>query len=103
MILDKLENADWYYDSVPGLEQFMKFFRANDLEEMPACKIFLDGNDLIVNINDFKGKEEAKCRMDAYFTMDCANAHIETENCGNDAHVTCIAPEGFAYASALVR
>jgi len=34
----------------------------------------------------------------AYFTMDCANAHIETENCGNDAHVTCIAPEGFAYA-----
>ena len=33
----------------------------------------------------------------AYFTLDCANAHIETENCGNDAQVTCIAPEGFAY------
>ena len=32
-----------------------------------------------------------------YFTLDCANAHIETENCGNDASVTCIAPEGFAY------
>ena len=33
----------------------------------------------------------------AYFTLDCANAHIETENCGNDASVTCVAPEGFAY------
>lgn len=32
-----------------------------------------------------------------YFTLDCANAHIETENCGNDAYVTCIAPDGFAY------
>lgn len=34
----------------------------------------------------------------AYFTVDCANAHIETENCGSDPHVTCMAPEGFAYA-----
>lgn len=33
-----------------------------------------------------------------YFTLDCANAHIETENCGNDAQVTCVAPDGFAYA-----
>lgn len=33
----------------------------------------------------------------AYFTVDCANAHIETENCGNDAHVTCVAPDGFNY------
>ena len=34
----------------------------------------------------------------AYFTVDCANAHIETENCGNDARITCKAPDGFAYA-----
>lgn len=33
----------------------------------------------------------------AYFTVDCANAHIETENCGSDAYVTCVAPEGFNY------
>lgn len=33
----------------------------------------------------------------AYFTVDCANAHIETENCGNDARITCKAPDGFAY------
>lgn len=66
MILDKLENAALYYDSVPGFEQFMKFFNENDLEEMPACKIFLDGNDLYVNILDFKGKAESACRMEAH-------------------------------------
>ena len=33
----------------------------------------------------------------AYFTVDCANAHIETENCGNDPKITCNAPEGFSY------
>ena len=33
----------------------------------------------------------------AYFTLDCANAHIETNNCGNDAAISCIAPEGFNY------
>ncbi len=33
----------------------------------------------------------------AYFTVDCANAHIETENCGNDARITAKAPDGFAY------
>ena len=33
-----------------------------------------------------------------YFTMDCASAHLETENCGNDSKIECYAPEGFAYA-----
>ena len=66
MILDKLENADWYYDSVPGLKEFMQFYNNNDLEELPACKIYLDGKDLFVNILDFKGKEESKCRMEAH-------------------------------------
>ena len=36
MILDKLENADLYYDIVPGLERFIQFFNDNDLEVFPA-------------------------------------------------------------------
>lgn len=66
MILDKLENAANYFDCVPGFERFMEFYNDNDLETLPACKIKLDGDDLIVNINDFKGKEEADCRMEAH-------------------------------------
>lgn len=66
MILDKLENADLYYESVPGLERFMQFFNDNDLEELPACKIKLDGDDLYVNILDFTGKKEKDCRLETH-------------------------------------
>lgn len=34
----------------------------------------------------------------AYFTVDCASARLETENCGNDSKIDCYAPAGFAYA-----
>lgn len=66
MIIDKLENADNYYDVVPGFERFMKFYASNDLESLPACKLRLDGSDLIVNISDFKGKDEEDCRLEAH-------------------------------------
>ncbi|MBQ2520147.1 MAG: hypothetical protein II540_02540 [Paludibacteraceae bacterium] len=33
----------------------------------------------------------------AYFTVDCANANIETNNCGYEASITCRAPDGFSY------
>ena len=66
MILDKLENADWYFGCVPGFQQFMKFFNDNDLEELPACKIKLDGQDLIVNISDQVAKDEKDCKLEAH-------------------------------------
>ena len=53
MILDKLENAANYYDSVPGLERFMEIYAANDVASLLACKIRLYGDDLIWNSNDF--------------------------------------------------
>ncbi len=66
MILDKLENINAYFSAVPYLEEFMNFFNHNDLEELPACKIKLVGDDLFVNILDFNGKAEADCRMEAH-------------------------------------
>ena len=66
MILDKLENAANYYDSVPGLERFMDFYATNDLESLPACKIKLDGQDLIVNISDQVAKDEKDCKLEAH-------------------------------------
>lgn len=32
-----------------------------------------------------------------YFTLDCASAYLETESCGKDAQITCLAPDGFNY------
>jgi len=66
MIFDKLENADLYFDSVPRFREFMQFFDANDLEELPACRLKLMGDDLFVNINDFQGKAEQDCRLEAH-------------------------------------
>lgn len=66
MILDKLENADRYFQCSERLEQAFRFLMDNDLDELPACKIRLDSDDLYVNIIDFQGKEEAKCKMEAH-------------------------------------
>jgi len=66
MILDKIENADLYFDSVPRFREFMQFYNSNDLEELPACKLKLMGDDLFVNILDFKGKAEKDCQLEAH-------------------------------------
>ena len=90
MILDKLENAANYYDCVPGLESFMDFYAANDLESLPACKIKLDGDDLIVNINDFHGKAEADCRLEAHKEyLDIQIPLTDDEEMGWKAQVDC--------------
>lgn len=66
MILDKLENANAYFECVPQFAQFMKFFNDNDLLNMPACKLRLCGDELFVKILDFNGKAQADCRMEAH-------------------------------------
>lgn len=66
MILDRIENADLYYDVVPGLERFIQFFNDNDLEEFPAMKLRLDGDDLFVNIQDIKLRAAKDCPMEAH-------------------------------------
>lgn len=66
MILDKIENADLYFDAVPRFREFMQFYNSNDLEELPACRLKLMGDDLFVNVLDFKGKAEKDCRLEAH-------------------------------------
>jgi len=66
MILDKIENADLYYDSVPGLERFMQFYNDNDLDNFPAGKIRLDGDDLFINVNDIRLRQSKDCPLEAH-------------------------------------
>lgn len=90
MIIDKLENADRYFTSVPGLEQFIRFFNDNDLEELPACKLKLDGDDLKVDILDFKGKEESSCKLEAHRDyLDIQIPLTDSETMGWKAQVDC--------------
>lgn len=55
-----------------------------------------DGEDIKVRFTTYDCSQGGHYAY-AYFTVDCANGHIETENCGPEAQVTCVAPEGFAY------
>lgn len=65
MILDKLEKLEDY--ELGGLfPRAIEFLRDNDLTSLPPCKIKVVGNDLVVNIQDFSGKEEKDCRMEAH-------------------------------------
>lgn len=66
MIIDKITNADRYFDCVPGLEQFIKFYNDNDLEDLPACKLRLDGSDLYLSISDIQGKDEQSANLEAH-------------------------------------
>lgn len=66
MILDKIENADLYFDSVPGMERFMRFYNDNDLELFPAGKLRLDGDDLFVNIIDLQARDKKDVPMEAH-------------------------------------
>ncbi len=91
MILDKLENLDIYFDCVPYLREFVRFFNENDLETLPACKIKLLGDDLFVNILDFTGKEENECRMEAHQEyIDVQIPLTETERMGWKAQEDCL-------------
>lgn len=90
MILDKLENADLYFDIVPRFREFMQFYNSNDLETLPACKLKLMGDDLFVNIMDFKGKAEKDCKMESH--RDYIDIQIpmgETEMMGWKAQEDC--------------
>jgi len=66
MIIDKIENADLYYDSVPGLEQFIQFYNNNDLEEFSPCRIKLNGDDLYLNIDELSARDEKNVLLEAH-------------------------------------
>ncbi len=65
MILDKLENLG-NYELGENFRKAEEFLRSNDLMGLPPCKIKVSGNDVVVNIQDFIGKEEEECRMEAH-------------------------------------
>ena len=66
MILDNLENADRYFDCAEGLQRAFQFIADNDLEDLPACKLKLQGDDIYVTIADVDGKDAKDCHLEAH-------------------------------------
>ncbi len=66
MILDKLSNAALYEQVNPRFAAAFKFLNENDLLNLPAGKVHLEGDNLFVNILDFQGKEEKDAKMETH-------------------------------------
>lgn len=66
MILDKLSNGHKYDSLNPRFKAAFDFLLSNDLLALEAGKIELDGKDLVINVNNFKGKAEEDCRMESH-------------------------------------
>ena len=66
MIIDRLENAALYQQVHPRFAAAFKFLKENDLLNMPVGKVYLEGDDLFVNVLDFQGKEEGEAKMETH-------------------------------------
>lgn len=69
MIIDKLENGHFYDSLNPRFKAAFDFLLSNDLLALEPGKIQLEGSDLVVNVNNFKGKAEEDCRMESHLNF----------------------------------
>ncbi len=65
MILDKLENA-LLYSFNDKFRLAFNFLLSNDLESLPACRLHLQGDDIVVSIVDMEGKGEEPEDLEAH-------------------------------------
>ena len=65
MILDKLENASLYSFNDKFRLAF-NFLLSNDLESLPACRLHLQGDDIVVSIVDMEGNGEQVEDLEAH-------------------------------------
>lgn len=66
MIIDKLENADRYFGCGKGLKEAFAFLINNELEDLPNCKIKLDGNEVYLTISTLQCKAISDCHLEAH-------------------------------------
>ena len=66
MILDKLENAENYYDMHPDFEKAFAFLRQKGLAGLPADRYEIDGERLFCMISKGPGRSRAEAKLEAH-------------------------------------
>lgn len=71
MIIDKLENAEFYYDlgSIESGERFKKafeFLKNNDLSDYENGKYEIEGDEIFVSVQDYQTKPESEGKFEAH-------------------------------------
>jgi biofilm protein TabA len=66
MILDRLENAENYYDMPPGFEKAFAFLRQNRLAERPSGRYEIDGDRIFCILSKDHGRSRAEAKLEAH-------------------------------------
>ena len=66
MILDRLENAEKYYDMHPDFEKAFVFLRQSGLAELPADRYNIDGDRVFCMISKGPGRTRAEAKLEAH-------------------------------------
>lgn len=66
MILDRLENAENYYNRHPDFEKAFAFLRQNGLAELPADRYEIDGDRIFCIISKGPGRSRAEAKLEAH-------------------------------------
>ena len=66
MILDRLENAENYYDMHPDFQQALEFLRQPGLAELPPERYDIDGDRIFCMISKGPGRNRAEAKLEAH-------------------------------------
>jgi len=66
VILDRLENAEKYYDMHPRFERAFAFLRQDGLAELPADRYEIDGDRIFCMISKGPGRSRAEAKLEAH-------------------------------------
>ena len=66
MILDRLENAENYYDMHPGFEKAFSFLRQSGLAELPFGRYEIDGDRIFCMLSKDQGRPRAEAKLEAH-------------------------------------
>ena len=66
IILDKLQNAERYYDMHPAFEKAFTFLRQDGLAELPTGRYEIDGERLFCTISKGLGRSPTEVKLEAH-------------------------------------
>jgi len=66
MIIDRLENAERYYDMHPAFAKAFAFVNRSDLADLPAERHDIDGDRLFCSISKGPGRSRAEANLEAH-------------------------------------
>ena len=66
IILDRLENAEKYYDMHPDFEKVFAFLRQSNLAELPAERYVIDGEKVFCMISKGPGRSRTEAKLEAH-------------------------------------